>query len=112
MLVTTSPTTSAAPVTLPCLWLDSFGNLVLSLQTERVKAGLSGWYASATAMARVLVSDAALDPDDPWGDTVFTGADYVEHSGHRYQVVAVDGLGASMGPPVTYYVWLRGAAKQ
>lgn len=108
-----APALSHAPVTLQCLWLDAYGNLVLAIQSEKIGlAGKLGWMAGANALARVLVREAALDPDDPWGDTVFTGAERVGFRGHDYHVMAVEPLSGSMGVPVTYYVWLRGATKQ
>lgn len=99
-------------VTMSCLWLDSYQGLVSGLGDDRVRVSRMAWRTEAHAVARVLVEDAALDPLDPQGDTVFSGADYVEYRGHRYQVLAVDPIGASMAAPASYYVWLQGAARQ
>lgn len=105
-------TPSQDPVTLSCLWTDAYGNLVVDVRGEVRKAGELGWYANADALARVLVEDAAVDADKPWGDTVFEASAYVEHAERRFVVLAVEPVGASMGPPVSYYVWLRGGTKQ
>ena len=102
-------TPSAPDVTVSCLWLDSYSSRTMtpdSIGHDRV-----GWRAGATALARVLVSDTALT-SDPWADTIFTGAEVVEHRSHRYRVQAVEPVGASFSEPLTYHVWLTGALKQ
>jgi hypothetical protein len=71
-----------------------------------------GWVAGADAAARVKVSDAALNQSDPYGDTIFTDAEYVEFTGRRYRVLSVQPIAASFVTPYTYYVWLQGAVKQ
>lgn len=105
--------TAAVPdrpsVTLRCLWLDSYTSRMVN--SEPIRRNRIGWREGATAVARVLVSDAALT-SDPWGDTVFTGAEIVEHGGHRYRVDAIDAVGSSFSAPLTYHVWLFGAVKQ
>jgi len=105
------PVTPAKPdVTLPCLWLDSY-LAVGRTSTSDWAVNRIGWVAGATAVARVAITDAALDSDMPFGDTVFTGAESVEFQGRHYRVVSVQPIGSSFRTPVTYLVWLTGAGK-
>ncbi len=100
------------PVTMRCLWLDVAAARNATLTDDRTRAMLAGWAEKATAQARVAVRDAALDPDAPWGGTVFDGALYVEAQGRRYRVAGVEPIGASFAAPATYAVWLVGATHQ
>ena len=112
------PTTSVYPgpetpskpsKTLKCLWYPSTDFLPHRL---RFTPNGTGWAANADAFAQVMVSEAALDPDDPFGDTVFTACERVEYQGHRYRVLAVQPVSAGHRQPATMYVWLVGAQKQ
>jgi hypothetical protein len=108
-----APAPAAPPVTMPCLWLDVAAARNATLDEDRVRMNmLAGWAATATAQARVAVRDAALDPDAPWGGTVFDGAAYVEAQGRRYRVLGVEPIGASFADAYTYAVWLQGATLQ
>ncbi len=100
------------PVTMSCLWLDVAAARNATLTGDRIQASLGGWVELATAQARVAVRDAALDTDNPWGRTVFDGADYVEAQGRRYKVIGVEPIGASFAHPATYAVWLLGSNLQ
>lgn len=105
---------SRPPVTIPCLWMS------LRSSTSQTMAGMEairkldpiGWVEGSEALARVLVSDAARDASDPYGDTVFTDCEAVLFAGHRYRVLGVHPASASFRVPDTYVVWLSGAAKQ
>jgi hypothetical protein len=100
--------TPAKPaVTLSCLWLDT---TVLGPK-DMTRVTRLGWVEGATALARVLVADAALDAAVPTGHTVFTGAEVVEFHGMRYRVLAVEPVGASFRAPLTYHVWLTGGGQ-
>ena len=96
----TAVTPEKDPVTIDCLWLDSYvgvgGTAADAIITNRV-----GWVAGATALARVDIADAALEPDNYAGDTIFTAADHVEFQGRRYKVLAVEPVAASFRPPAT-----------
>lgn len=105
----TAPTPERPNFSIKCLWLDSFQNATSS--TSRFTVNRVGWLAGADALARVLVADAALNAAAPWQDTVFTAAEHVEFQGRRYRVVAVQPLMNSFTAPLTYHVWLTGAAK-
>jgi hypothetical protein len=94
---------------MPCLWLDA---LAAALTPDRRAQTAVALVAGATALARVRVSDAALDADAPYGDTVFTGCLHVESNGRRYRVLAVEPIAAGHYAPHTYAVWLVGAEKQ
>lgn len=112
VVVTTDPTPAKPSVSLKCLWLDTYGSVVQAVNADRIRTLNVGWMEGATALARVAVDDAALDPTKPLGDTVFTGAERVEFSGSRFRVLNVQPVGASFYAPYTYYVWLIGAVKQ
>lgn len=117
-LTGTAPTTAVYPtdpipilpaITVQCLWLDSFksmGKTRNNITVENV-----GWRQGTDAVARVSIEDTALDATDPFGDTIFTGAEFVEFSGQRYDVVQVEPIAASFRAPVTYHVWLKGTVK-
>lgn len=104
-----APVTTADPVTVRCLWLDSYVN---AGSPTKISVNRVGWLASAQALARVLVSDTAVDPENPWGDTIFTGAEAVDFMTMRYRVLAIEPIGSSFAKPLTYHVWLTGAQKQ
>lgn len=93
-----------------CLWLDAVVNAMQGREAIDTKLEV-GWRAEADAMARVLIEDTALDPDDPYGGTVFDGSDVVLCHGKRWKLVAVEPIGHSFTAPSTYAVWLRGSAK-
>ncbi len=105
----TDPVPILPPITVQCLWLDSFksmGKTKNNLTVENV-----GWRQGTDAVARVSIKDTALDETDPFGDTIFTGAEFVEFSGQRYDVVQVEPIAASFRAPVTYHVWMKGSVK-
>lgn len=104
-----TPTPQKPAVTLTCLWLDSYGGTTNI--THEYRVGRVGWLATADALARVLVADAALDVTQPWGETVFDGAEAVEFNGRRYRVLGVQPVSGSFTVPLTYYVWLAGTAR-
>lgn len=112
VVVQPDPTPAKASVTVACLWLDTYASVVQALNVDKIRALNVGWIEGATALARVSVTDAALDASKPHGDTIFTGAERVEHDGNRFRVLSVQPIGASFYPPYTYYVWLSGATKQ
>lgn len=97
-------------VTMNCLWLDtaSVGELTRGATHQDEK----GWLRGADALARVAISDAAVDPDQPNGATVFDDCEHVERDGRRFRVLKVEPVGPSFAAPCTYSVWLTGAVKQ
>lgn len=104
-------TPSQPSVSMKCLWLDSYVGDGASANAK-ISVNRVGWLAGAQALARVLVEDAAVDPDNPWGDTVFTACENVGFMMHRYKVLAIEPIGNSFAKPLTYHVWLHGAQKQ
>lgn len=110
-VVDATPVPAKASVSLSCLWLDAYGSPSQSALSDQIRTLRVGWYAGATALARVAVSDAAIDPAKPLDDTVFTGADHVEFQGSKFRLVSVQPVGAGFYAPYTYYVWLVGATK-
>jgi len=111
-VVVSDPTPAKPSVSLKCLWLDTYGSVVQAVNADRMRALTVGWLEGATALARVAVDEAALDPAKPLGDTVFTDAERVEFGGSRFRILSVQPVGASFYAPYTYYVWLVGAVKQ
>jgi len=109
-VVNPAPTPIGADLTVNCLWLDSAtgGELSDRLSEEALQFKRAGWLAEATALARVLVSDVAIDPDNPYGGTEFDRVERVEHFGQRYRVLQVVPFGSGSKIPVTYHVWLVG----
>jgi hypothetical protein len=106
----TTPDPERDPVSMPCLWLDA---ITVALQgRNQWNHLLIGMVPGATAIARVLIEDAALDADAPEGGTEFERCSYVEHAGKRYRVLEVKPVGAGFYDPYTYYVWLVGAVKE
>jgi hypothetical protein len=108
--VVPAPVPERPATTVDCLWLDAVSTSLA--EAARTRLAASGWKQGAEALARVLVADAALDPDDPHGDTIFTNCEAVVFRGHRFRVLAVEPVGAGHRTPLTYHVWLAGAPKQ
>lgn len=111
-VVSSDPTPSQPPVTLACLWLDMTTSVSSALGGAPMHRYAWGWIEGSEAVARVTIEDAALDVNVPFGDTVFTGAAYVEFQGKRYTVLGVGVPHSGFGAPATYYVSLIGANKQ
>lgn len=107
-VLTTDEAGYLSSVTMPCLWLDmASGTDISELPTHEQRKYLQlGWTEKATAMARVLVSDAALDPNNPYGGTRFDRADYVSFGGGKFFVLQLIPISASFKEPESYYVWL------
>jgi len=99
-------------VTLKCLFYPAYGSVPGQAGRNKHYIDTVGWQADADALAQVEIAEAALDEDDYRGDTVFTGCDHVEVSGHHYRVLSVVPIGPGHRDPVSYYVWLKGNAKQ
>jgi hypothetical protein len=100
---------------MPCLWLDTISLTSasrLGFGSDAVNFPAAGWVQGATAMARVLVDDAAVDPDDPSAGTKFDACEEVEFQGKRYRILQIDPISASFSLAYTYAVWLHGAVKQ
>lgn len=113
-----SPLAPAAPAAAPavvktmqCLWLDAV-TLAMTVGSDQRQANALGLVQGATAMARVTVTDAALDPTDPAGGTHFDAADYVESAGKQYRVLQVEPISGAFYAAHTYAVWLQSATKQ
>lgn len=102
------PTRQQAAVELKCLWYDAVSGVASALSKDQRAVNLVGWVAGAQALAQVKIADAALSEDDYLGKTVFTAAEAVEFTGHRYRVLAVQPVAAGHRVPTTYYVWLQG----
>lgn len=113
--VTAVPATTTpvrAPLTIACLWADGVNPGDLSAPSEQVMRREVGWYAEATSVARVLLSDVAVVPTNPWGATLFDQAHHVEFGGKRFEVVQVTPVAAGHLIPVSYAVWLKAATQQ
>lgn len=104
------PTPGETSVIMPCLWLDvaTGGELTDRTTEEARRFQQLGWIASASAVARVLVSDAADDPTDPYGDTKFKRCSYVTYRNQPYRVLQVVPFSSGSKLPITYHVWLVG----
>lgn len=99
-------TTSVKPaVTINCLWYDN-SSAVLNAPKERRVFEPVGWRQDAQALARVAVSDAALDAAKPYDGTIFDACDTVQHFGQVYRVLQVTQAENGSNLPATYYVWL------
>ena len=107
-----APVTRPAPLTVPCLWLDAGRPGQLQLSDERTRYSDVGWVTDATAVARVLTDDVALDPADPHAGTEFDKVEWVEFSSKRFQVLAVTPVNASFHVPISYAVWVKGEQQQ
>lgn len=107
------PITPSKPaVGMSCLWTDMVSAVGTDLARDPINRFPAGWVEGASAVARVLVEDAALDVTNPHGQTVFTGCSHVEFAGKRFTVLSVKVPHASFDIPVSYYVWLVGASEQ
>lgn len=106
----TEPTPYSASETIKCLWLDMATGAELTDRTsaEAIRFAQIGWIAEATAVARVLVTDVALDTTNPYAGTKFDKVARVEHFGQHYRVLQVVPFGSGSKIPVTYHVWLVG----
>lgn len=112
-IIPSAVTESASPVTVPCLWTDmSAGGVGADLIRDEIRRFGPGWVEGSSAIARVCVEDAAVDPDVPFGRTIFTGCAYVDFEGKRFTVLTVKAPHPSFARPVSYYVWLTGADVQ
>lgn len=91
-----------------CLWLDMATGTELGDVPNHEKRTFEqlGWVEPATALARVLVSDAALTSSDPYAGTKFDKADHITHNNQQFYVLQVIPISASFNLPESYYVWL------
>jgi hypothetical protein len=101
-----APTPEKPDVTLQCLWYDSPTDTALGVNSNRRSYGVGGWRQGATALIRVAVKDAALDPTKPYEKTVFDECEAVVHAGLRYRVLGLTRSDAGSAEAYTYYVWL------
>jgi hypothetical protein len=111
-VIQTPPTPARPAVTLRCLWADGVAQGDLERAAERAMRREVGWYTEATAVARVLVSEAAIDPANPWAGTIFDTAHHVEFRNQRFDVVQWTPVSAGDLTPITYAIWVRGAQQQ
>lgn len=109
--LTTAPTRTATNRQIRCLWHDRPTDADNPVPNRATPLAV-GWYEEATALARVLVADAALDPESPRAGSHFDHAEYVEFQGMRYDVLNVTPVAAGFSHPATFAVWLRGAQHQ
>lgn len=100
------------PVTIACLWADGAKPGDLAAPSEQVMRREVGWYAEATSVARVLLSDVAVVAGNPWGPTLFDQVHHIEFGGKQYEVVQVTPVSAGHLVPVSYAVWLKAATQQ
>lgn len=101
-------TPGQASLTVKCLWHDIASSLGDSIGDEQYRFKQLGWVRDATALARVMVSEVALDPTNPYAGTKLDAADHVVYHTRRFRVLQVSVMGSSVGTPVSYYVWLTG----
>jgi hypothetical protein len=111
-VVPAAVTPSKPSDTMNCLWLDMPVSVRETLSRERIGIESVGWIDQVEAVVRVKISDAAVDPTDPLGPTVFTDCMYVLCQGHQYRVLGTKPIGSSFRPPVSYYVFLTGSVSQ
>ena len=95
-------------VTLKCLWYDLPSGLSLSTGDEKRDHLQIGYVEGATALARVLVKEAAIDVDKPYGTNVFSDAEEVNYQGLKFEIVQVTPMGSGRGLPISYHCWLKG----
>jgi hypothetical protein len=117
LFIDTSTETPVKPSkTMPCLWSDSFHTIKTRTSTALAKSnrefGSIGWVEGAEALARVLLTDAAVDPNDLNGPTVFSEILYLESAGRRYKVLGEDRISKGFTDAISCYVWLMGAEAQ
>lgn len=93
------------PVTLPCLFTNT--SMLSQARQESFKAQLGGWTIGVEALARVDHTEATRED----GETVFVGCDYVLVDNKRYQVLQVVKMGSSVSKDGSYYVLLKGTAR-
>lgn len=99
---------SKPAVTLKCLWYDLPSGLSLATGDEKRDHISIGVVEGATALARVLVKEAATDKAKPYGITVFSDAEEVNYQGLRFEIIQVTPMGSGRGLPVSYHCWLKG----
>lgn len=106
----TEPTPYQSSLTLKCLWHDVATTDELSDRTsaEKYQFEQLGWVRGATALARVLVSEAALDITNPYAGTKLDASDHIMYYGRRFRVLQTSIMGSGLGTPVSYHVWLEG----
>ena len=103
-------TPGQSSITIKCLWHDlaTTNELRDRVGQEAYEFKQLGWVRDATALARVMVSEAALDTTNPYAGTKLDAADHVVYKTRRFRVLQVSVMGSSVGSPVSYYVWLTG----
>ena len=93
------------PITLPCLFTNT--SVMSQARQESFKAQLGGWSLGVEALARVDSAEATRED----GETIFVGCDHVSVDGKRYQVLQVVKMGSSVSKDGSYYVLLKGMAR-
>lgn len=104
------PTPYQPDVTVQCLWTDmaTGSQMTDNPSVDKFRYNQLGWVRDASALARVLISETALDPTNPYAGTKFDAADHIVYQNRRYRVLQVNPIEASFGTPVSYYVWVTG----
>lgn len=95
-----------------CLWADGVNAGDLASRAEQIMRREVGWYAEATVVARVLVSEVAIDATKPYGATWLDRVQRVSFGGKTYEIVQYTPVSAGFLVPVSYAVWLKGAQQQ
>lgn len=99
------------PVTVSCLWYDRH-QVGANTSYGEWRTNQIGWLTDADVLAVVAMDTILLDPDDPQGVSIFTGALRVEHLGRHYRVLDWTPIGRGFAVPKTCYVWMSGAKSQ
>jgi hypothetical protein len=105
---TPAPTPVATALTVACLWHDrpTDDSNPGALQAAPIAGG---WYEEATALARVLVADIALDVNNPGAGTTLDNAVRVLFNGKAYELLNLTPVAAGFRVATSYALWLRGS---
>jgi hypothetical protein len=96
----------------PCLWYDVHAVTAWTDAIDRRQFNASGWRQGAHALACVAVDATAIDPDKPYGPTVFDDCDHLLHNETTYRIVELERYNAGDALPYLYYLWLATAVGQ
>jgi len=106
--ITPPETPSRAPLDMPCLWYSGYDGSSTAVRRGELTRGGFTWRQDADAMARVLSTDAELDPLQPYGESVFSRCTHVEFQGKQYKVVGVNPVTSGWKQATSLHVWFTG----
>ena len=104
-------TTTKPPVTVPCLWTDTYRHVFADLAENSKRTNRIGWVEGAHALVTVVVEDVAVDPTQPLGPTIFTGCDYILYMGRKFKILEARPEGAAFAVPAVLYMYVQGVVE-